>query len=156
MTLARLARAALGMTAVILLASPASAGKIEKTLPFELDHWYELGAADGPVTLHRIQIERQGAGGFNKSFLSRPGNTEFLESVRILIDYSNKDRHKDWKAHLDITWLDASGEVIDGYVDKETIDNDKNHDDIHVALSTLKYGIKKAKSLRVRITFEPE
>lgn len=144
---------------LLSLAGPAlpvaEAGKLDKNLPFALDKWFEVSATDGPVTLHRVQVERQ-SGGFSKSTFMRPGNTEYLETVRIRIEYSNHDRKKDWNAHLDIAWLDASGAVIDGYRDKENIDNDTRNGEIHVTLSTLKYGLEKAKTLRVRIEFEPE
>ena len=144
---------------LLALAGPvvpaAEAGKLDRNVPFALDKWFELSATDGPVTLHRVEVERQ-SGGFSKSTFMRPGNTDYLETVRIRIEYTNRDKKKDWEAHLDIAWLDASGVVIDGYRDKENIDNDTRNGEIHVTLSTLKYGLEKAKTLRVRIEFERE
>lgn len=137
------------------LVSPARAGKVEKTVPFSLDKWFELGSKDGEVEIRRIQVERQ-AGKVTKSTFLRPGNTEYLETVQIRIEYSNRDRKKDWDAHLDIAWLDASGAVIDGYRDEENIDSDTRNGEIHVTLSTLRYGLEKARNLRVRIEYEPE
>ncbi len=85
-------------------------------MPFRLDQWIDLAASDGPVTLHRIRVARQGAGA--KSKFLRPGNSEYLEDVQVQLEFSN-DATRDWEARLDIEWLDADGAAIDGYNDKE-------------------------------------
>jgi len=139
---------------LVLPAVSAFAGKIEKTVPFELDKWIPLGSSDGPVTLHRLKVERL-SGHAVKSAIFRPGNTEFLRDVRILIEYSNSSSH-DWSADLDIVWLDAKGHEIDGYQDDESLNDGERHDEVHVTLSTSKYGLEQAAKLRIRIDFHPE
>lgn len=146
----RLAAAAL---ALALAASPALAGEIEKKVPFELDRWIDLGASDGPVTLHRIRLARQGRGA--KSKLMRPGNSEYLEDVRIELEFTN-DATRDWEARLRLVWKDAQGEVIDGYSDTEGLDDKSRHDVQTVTLSTLRYGLERARSLELRIDFYPD
>ncbi|MBI2570393.1 MAG: hypothetical protein HYV63_25620 [Candidatus Schekmanbacteria bacterium] len=131
----------------------AHAGDVDMTFPFKLDEWNKVEVTDGPITIHRIMIERQT--GITKSSFFRPGNTEFLETVRIVIDYSNQAK-RDWKARLDLAWLDEKGRVIDGYLDSENLDSDEYHDTDTVTLSTLKYGIDVAKDFRVRIKVLPD
>lgn len=133
---------------------PARAGKIDRKVPFVLDQWVELGVTDGPVTIHRVRLERQ-SGSVTKSSFLRPGNTEYLATVRIVIEYSH-DGTKDWDADLDIAWLDGAGEVIDGYRDEENLDRGSRRETATVTLSTLKYGLARAKSFRIGIEFHPE
>jgi hypothetical protein len=142
-------------TSILAQASPAAAGQVEKSFPFALDRWCDVEVNDGPVTIHRVRVELM-KGGVTKSSFVRPGNTDFLETVRVVVEYSNKDPKNDWKADLDVTWVDAAGKVIDGYRDDENIDNDARKEDIHAMISTLKYGLEKAKSLKVKIDFHPE
>lgn len=132
---------------------PASAGEVEKNLNFALDQWIDLNSTDGPVTLHRIRIVRQG--GVTKSKFMRPGNSEHLEDVQIQVEFSN-DSSKDWEMRLNVEWSDSSGEVIDGFNDTEGLDSESRHDDQTVTLSTLKYGIEKAKKLKIGIKFYPD
>lgn len=148
-------RPSLFVTAALLasLASPAFAGEVSKDAGFALDQWIELKATDGPVTLHRIRLVKQS--GVTKSKFLRPGNSQFLSDVQIQLEYSN-DSSKDWEAHLDIQWVDGSGEVIDGYNDTEGLDSESRNDDATVTLSTLKYGLERAKKLKIKIDFYPD
>jgi len=148
----RLASAFVLFAGCALAAIPAHAGTVEKTVPFGFDQWTALDASDGPVTLHRLRIIQQ-KGGFTKSAFLRPGNDEYLETVQIQIEYSNTSKD-DWKAKLDIAWLDDQGTIIDGYNDADSLDDDESHTNDTVTLSTLKYGIAQAKKLRIKIRFE--
>lgn len=140
--------------ALLVAPHPARAGKIDRKVPFVLDQWVELGVTDGPVTIHRVRVERQ-SGSVTKSSFLRPGNTEYLSTVRIVVEYSH-DGTKDWDADLDIAWLDGAGEVIDGYRDEENLDRASRRETATVTLSTLQYGLSRAKSLRIGIEFHPE
>ena len=131
----------------------AAAGEVEKSVPFELDRWVELGATDGPVTLHRLRVARQAAGA--KSKLVRPGNSQYLADVQIQLEFTN-DATRDWEARLEVEWLDADGAVIDGYGDSENLDSESRHDEQTVTLSTLRYGLERARTLKVRIRFQPD
>jgi len=131
----------------------AAAGEVEKSVPFELDRWVELGATDGPVTLHRLRVARQAAGA--KSKLVRPGNSQYLADVQIQLEFTN-DATRDWEARLDVEWLDADGAVIDGYGDTENLDSESRRDEQTVTLSTLRYGLDRARKLKVRIRFQPD
>lgn len=142
------------LLATLFAGAALSAGEVEKHVSFKLDEWVELKASDGPVTLHRMRIVRQ-KGGLTKSTFMRPGNDEFLETIQIQIEYSNSAT-RDWEAKLDIDWEDGNGKVIDGYKDEENIDSEENHEKITVTLSTLAYGLEKARKLNVVIRFDPD
>jgi hypothetical protein len=147
-----LASALVLFAAATFAAPPAHAGTVEKTVPFAFDQWTALDSTDGPVTLHRVRIIRQ-KGGFTKSAFLRPGNDEYLETVQIQLEYSNTSKD-DWKAKLEIAWLDDQGTLIDGYNDSDSLDDDESHTSDTVTLSTLKYGIARAKQLRFKIRFD--
>ncbi len=112
-----------------------------------------MASTDGPVTLHRIRLVREG--GITKSSFMRPGNSQYLADVQIQLEYTN-DSTNDWEAKFDLEWLDSAGVAIDGYRGQEGLDSEKRHDEQTVTLSTLKYGIDRAKKLRIRIDFQPD
>lgn len=141
------------LTLAATLALPTFASDIEKNVSFELDRWYDIEVTEGPVTIHRVRLEKQS--GVTKSSFFRPGNNEYLQTVQIQIEYSN-DSSKDWEAELDIHWKDANGEIIDGYQDEEGLDEGDRHDITTVTLSTLKYGLKKAKKLHIEMSLHPD
>lgn len=154
----RLCRVPYALTLLAALAAalaaprPAAAGEVEKTAAFSLDTWLALDSHDGPVTLHRVRLAR--TGGEVKSRLLRPGNSEYLADVQIQVEFSN-EASKDWEMRLKVEWLDADGRVIDGYDDTENLDSDSRYDQQTVTLSTLRYGLERARKLRVRITYYP-
>lgn len=131
-------------------AAPASAGSVEKTVSFELDKWIELESVDGPVTLHRIRVAAKS--GVSKSMFARPGNDEYLKDVQIQLEFSN-EATKDWEAKLAVEWVDSDGRPIDGYHDTESLDSESRQDDTTVTLSTLQYGLDRAKKLKIKIDF---
>lgn len=139
--------------AMLALATPAVAGTFEKEVPFALETWFDIDSQEGPVTLHRLRIvkERQSA----KSRIMRPGNSEYLQDVQIQLEYTN-DATRDWEAKLRVEWLDEKGLVIDGYNDEENLDSDSRHDQATVTLSTLRYGLERAKKLVLRIDYHAE
>ncbi len=143
----------LALAAVLLLPLATFAGTVEKNVPFKLDQWIELASTDGPVTLHRVRIVRQG--GVTKSSFMRPGNNKYLADVQIQLEFTN-DSTNDWEARFAIEWLDGDGKVVDGYEGDEGLDSEKRHEQQTVTLSTLKYGIDKAKKLVIRIDTNPD
>ncbi len=139
---------------VLAAAAPAAAGNtIARSVEFSLGTWIELNLTEGPVTLHRIRLAEQ-SGPLTKSQLFRPVGSEYLKTVQIQLEYSNAAT-KDWDAYVTFEWLDADGEVIDGYRDSESLDDRELHDLATVTLSTLKYGLAKAKTIRFSITVTP-
>jgi hypothetical protein len=84
----------------------------------------------------------------------RPGNSEYLASVEIRLEYSNSATH-DWKAKFKLAWLDEGGREIDGYNGSEDLDDRESHQLVTVKLSTLQYGLERAKKLRVAIEYRP-
>jgi hypothetical protein len=121
MSIRRLATLCLVAAAVLATTSPAHAGSVTKTVPFELEKWWQLDSSDGPLTLHRIQIDKM-SGPFDKSALFRPGNSQYPETVQIKLEYTNESK-KGWDAHLTLVWKGDKGEIIDGYSDDESLDN---------------------------------
>ena len=136
-----------------LLPAVSFAGTAEKSVAFALDQWVELASTDGPVTLHRVRVVRQG--GVTKSSFMRPGNNKYLDDVQIQLEFTNESSN-DWEARFAIEWLDGEGKVIDGYEGTEGLDSEQRHDQQSVTLSTLKYGIDKAKRLKIRIDTNPD
>lgn len=139
--------------AALLCTLPASAGEVSKSFTFELDKWFDLAATDGPLTLHRLRLEKIG-GGFTK--LARlGGSSDYAASVELQIEYSN-DSSSDWKADVVVEWLDAKGEVIDGYRSDMNLDDGDRHELKKASITTLRYGIDQAKKLRVEIRTNPD
>jgi hypothetical protein len=152
MTLNRLL--ALAILAVASAAAPAAAQPtVDKNLPFELDKWYELNVKEGPITLHRLRLERQG--GVPLKARVTGGDDDFRVPVKVEIEYSNVSS-TDWKAVVRITWLDEQGQVIDGYNGTSGLDEKKDFDRSGGTVVTLKYGLAHARKLRVLISARPE
>ena len=142
----------LALAAAILLPLATFAGTVEKDVPFKLDQWIELASTDGPVTLHRVRLVRQG--GVTKSSFMRPGNNKYLDDVQIQREFTN-DSSNDWEARMSSEWLDGEGKPIDGYQGEEGLDSEQRHDQQTVTLSTLKYGLDRAKKLKISIDTNP-
>ena len=137
------------------LAAPmVTAGEVSKTVAFALDTWVPLGVKDGPVTLHRIRLAQQ-KGPLTESTLFRPGNSQFLDTVQIQLDYSNPEK-PDWKAEPDVVWVDDAGNEIGGYGDAESLDAGESRETATVTLSTLEYGLAHGRKLKIALTFNPE
>ncbi|MEM9552784.1 MAG: hypothetical protein AAGC60_00875 [Acidobacteriota bacterium] len=146
-------RPILFVLAILVLAfavsMPASAATIEKDFPFELDTWYDLDFEDGSLTVQRVRVAHLKSN--LKSRLFRGSDTEFVETVQVQVEYVN-NTGRDYEAALDIVWVDAKGREIDGYRGKEEMDEGE-HDEMTAALSTSKYGLERAKTLKVKIVF---
>jgi hypothetical protein len=136
-----------------LLAGAAQAGSFETKLPFAFDQWIDIASTDGPATLHRLRLVRASAS--TKSRIMRPSGSEYLQDVQIQLEFSN-DATRDWDARLRVEWLDEKGVAIDGYNGRENLDSESRHDQATVTLSTLRYGLERARTLTVRIDFDPE
>lgn len=134
-------------------AAPALAGEVTKTYDFELHDWHDIDSNDGPLTLHRIQLDTK-EGRFTKSALNRPHNQEYLETVQIQLEYTNEGSDA-WKARLEVRWLDGEGRVIDGISANEKLEKKSARKLTKVSLSTLKYGLERAEKLEVTVHFEP-
>ena len=128
----------LSLAVASMTAAAAHAGTAEKTVAFKIGEWIDLASTDGPVTLHRIRLVREG--GITKSTFMRPGNSQYLADVQIQLEFTN-DATRDWEANFVVEWVDADGKAIDGYKGDEGLDSEKRHDQQTVTLSTLKYGI---------------
>ncbi len=136
---------------ILALAAPAVAAewKVDKEVPFELGTWIDLSVNDGPATLHRIRVAEY-TGAFKPSDLMRPLNPDYTKTVRIELEYSNTAT-RDWAARMIVEWFDADGSVIDGFSGEDTLDDRESHDLDTVTWATLKYGLARAKVLRVKI-----
>lgn len=137
--------------ALVLSLTPAAA--VEKSAAFALDQWIELKATDGPVTLHRIRLASQG--GVTKSKLFRPGGSQYLADVQIQLEFSN-EATDDWKARVRFEWLDSAGVVIDGYDGSEDLDSESRFEQQTMTLSTSRYGLDRAKKIRLEISVAPD
>ena len=154
----RLASVPLAAVVCLVVGSARLSGQdaVEQSFAFETDKWFSLGdnPSSAPAVLHRIQVTRQ-SGGFGKSSLMRPGNSDFLAPIEFRIEYSNVATH-DWKARLRVTLLDEAGREIDGYSGTENLDEGERHQLLNIKIATLKYGLEKAKKLRVTAELRPE
>lgn len=146
----------LGVLVGLLAAGrPAAAATVNKTFVFEADKWFSLDdAKEGPVTLHRIQVARQ-RGTLTKSTIFRPGNTEFLASIEIRLEFSNSAT-RDWTAKMHLALLDEQDREIDGYNGKEEMGENESHNLATIKLSTLKYALERARKLRLVVELEPD
>ena len=143
--------AVLGMA---VLARPAAAQtSVDKTLPFELDKWYALDVKEGPITLHRIHLERQG--GVSLKARVAGADDEYRLPVKVELEYSNASS-TDWKAAIRVSWLDDRGNVIDGYTGSSELDEKKDFDRVGGTVVTLKYGLAHARKLRLVIDVRPD
>jgi hypothetical protein len=137
-----------------VLAAPASAQtSINKTVPFELDKWYELNVKEGPITLHRIRLERTGGGGLKARVTG--GEDEYRVPVKVELEYSNVSS-TDWKAVFHVSWVDESGEAIDGYFGSHGLDEKKDFDRTGGTVTTLRYGLARARKLRLVLNVKPD
>ena len=131
----------------------AQGAEVVKTYEFEVDRWHEIGLADGPVTLHRIRIDRK-EDRLTKSVLARPYNQQYLEPIRFQLDYTTGSSSK-WKARVTVRSLDEEGRVIDGFSANETLQKKSANKIAQASVATLKYGLQRAQTLEVEIRFEP-
>jgi hypothetical protein len=142
------------LLAATVLAAPASAQtSVDKTVPFELDKWYELNVKEGPITLHRIRLER-GAGGGLKSRVTG-GEDEYHVPVKAELEYSNA-ASSDWRVVFRISWVDESGEAIDGYNGSHQLSEKKDFERASGTVTTLRYGLARAKKLRLLLNVKPD
>lgn len=139
--------------ALLVAASALAGGPVDKAVPFELGKWIDLEHTEGPVVLHRIRVVEQ-TGTITKSTIFRPVGSEYLKTVQIQLEYSNSAT-KDWDCFMQVEWVDADDKVIDGYRDSESLDDREAHDAATVTLSTLKYGLEKARTLKIRLEVRP-
>jgi hypothetical protein len=146
-------RLAITSLALIVAISAFAGAPVDKTASFELGTWVTLEHTEGPVVLHRIRVVEQ-AGAITKSTIFRPTGSEYLRTVQIQIEYSNSAT-RDWKAVLLVEWLDADGKVIDGYRGSESLDDRESHDITTITLSTLRYGLDRARTLKIFIEPRP-
>lgn len=138
------------MASLLLPLDSAEAATVTKKFPFQLDKWFDVDFSEGPITIHRVRVRKMSAGFKSKVF--RPGNSEYLEDIEIAIEYTN-DSSKDRELGLRVRWLDAGGTVIDGYNGEEDMDEESRHDETTNKLSTLRYGLDKARTLSVELDF---
>lgn len=155
MARSRLWMAVATMLATAAVPAPAAAQtSVDKTVPFELDKWYDLSVKEGPITLHRIHLERQGSGGL-KARVVRGGDEEYTVPVKVELEYSNASS-TDWKAVFRVSWTDDSGEAIDGYNGSAELDEKKDFDRVGGTVTTLRYGLARARKLRLLINVKPD
>ena len=138
---------------VALFALPLAGAAEERSVPFALDQWIDIKTTEGPVTLHRIRLASQS--GMTKSKLFRPGGSNYTRDVQVQLEFSNEST-ADWEARIRFEWLDAAGTVIDGYQGSENLDNEAKFDRQTMTISTLRYGLDRAKTLRFEITVKPD
>ena len=136
----------------VALAGPATAGVIEKDIPFVLDEWYDLSYTEGPITTHRIRVEKVRSN--VKSRIFRPGlaSDPLIQDVQIQVEYTNEST-RDYEADLSIFWVDRDGKRIDGYEGEEDIDAEERHELMTALRSTLVYGLDVAQKLTINIRF---
>ena len=137
-----------------VLAAPASAQtSVDKTVPFELDKWYELNVKEGPITLHRIRFERGGGGGLKARVTG--GEDEYRVPVKAELEYSNV-ASSDWRVVFRISWLDEGGEAIDGYNGSHQLSEKKDFERTGGSVMTLRYGLARARKLRLQLNVKPD
>jgi len=144
----------LTMLAATVLAAPASAQtSVDRTVPFELDKWFELNVKEGPITLHRIRLERVGGGGLKARVTG--GEDEYRVAVKVELEYSNA-ASSDWRGVFRISWVDEAGETIDGYNGSHELEEKKDFIRTGGTVTTLRYGLAHARRLRLLLNVKPD
>ena len=141
------------LTATLLAAPASGQTTVDKTVPFELDKWYELNVKEGPITLHRIRLERSGGGGIKARVTG--GEDEYRIPVKVELEYSNVSS-TDWRAVFRVSWLDDSGEAIDGYNGHHELEEGKEFNRAGGTVTTLRYGLVRARKVRLRLNVKPD
>lgn len=142
--IARTAALATAMLSPWLIASAAAAATFDETVPFKVARWIDLELTEGPITIHRLRFAEL-----------RPGDTHYLQSFEIEIEYSNSGK-KDWEMDVELEWLDRAGSPIDGYSTDEGLDDGSDRKLIEIRTSTLAYGLRKAEQLRITLSLVPD
>lgn len=143
----------LGVLAATVLAVPASAQtSVDRTVPFELEKWFELNVKEGPITLHRIRLERVG-GGLKARVTG--GEDEYRAAVKVELEYSNA-ASSDWRGVFRVSWVDESGETIDGYNGSHELEEKKDFMRTGGTVTTLRYGLARARKLRLLLNVKPD
>ena len=137
---------------ILIMSSFACARKDpgEGKAKFEIGKWYDLAIKNGPVTIHRFRIERK-ASRLSKLKSLLPGNSQDMEDLQLQIEYSNQ-ADSDWQTSFDVSWLDKSGKLIDGFHGNEDLTAGRDHDLVTNSLSTSRYGVEQADKLQYHIT----
>lgn len=130
-------------------ATPVHAASTQKKVALAFDTWYDLNLEDGPVTVHRMRIERKHES--VRAKLCRPGKSEHLQDIQVQIEYSNHDK-KDWKALVRLELVDGSDATIDGLQSEENLDDGSDHAKDTITIPTLIYGLDRAKTLQYEIS----
>lgn len=144
----------LTMLAATVLAAPASAQtSVDRTVPFELDKWFELNVKEGPITLHRIRLERVGGGGLKARVTG--GEDEYRVAVKVELEYSNA-ASSDWRGVFRISWVDEGGETIDGYNGSHELEEKKDFNRTGGTVTTLRYGLAHARRVRLLLNVKPD
>ncbi len=141
------------LTATLLTAPASGQTTVDKTVPFELDKWYELNVKEGPITLHRIRLERAGGGGLKARVTG--GEDEYRVPVKAELEYSNV-ASSDWRVVFRVSWVDESGEAIDGYNGSHQLSEKKDFERASGTVTTLRYGLARAKKLRLFLSVKPD
>jgi len=141
------------LAATVLTAPASGQTSVNKTVAFELDKWYELNVKEGPITLHRIRLERAGGGGLKARVIG--GEDEYRVPVKVELEYSNISS-TDWKAVFQVSWVDEGGEAIDGYYGSHQLDEKKDFDRTGGTVTTLRYGLARARKLRLLLNVKPD
>ena len=146
---------ALAVFASLLCPSGAAAASFDETIPFVFDEWIDVGLVDGGVEIHRFRLSPS-EGGITKSRLFRPGkNSRYSQTVVVQLEYTN-GTSRDWKVEILAEWIDENGDVIDGYRSNEGLDDETTRGIQDSSVSTLSYGIDRAKTLRLELPLRPD
>lgn len=136
----------------LVWALPASAGEVSKSFSFEIGKWYELNTTDGPTTLHRFRLER---GSATVAKITRGDSSAYAANLELQLEFSNVGG-SDWRAEVVVEWLDDQDKVIDGFRESKNLDEDERLKLWKTSITTLSYGLDRAKKLRVEIRFNPD
>jgi hypothetical protein len=105
----------------LLLASavtPAQTNRVEKTIPYRLDHMAKLDAKVGPVMIDNVKVTNMGRG-FGRGGFGPKGlqPSEGSTTLRFAFDVNNPS--EDWEVTFTVEFLDKAGKVIDRATKKQ-------------------------------------
>jgi hypothetical protein len=80
---------------------------------------------------------------------------EYRVPVKAELEYSNA-ASSDWRVAFRISWVDESGESIDGYNGSHQLSEKKDFERASGTVTTLRYGLARAKKLRLLLSIKPD
>lgn len=127
-------------------------GETRKQVPLKLGSWVTVEASEPPITLHRWILDKHPGPVPQKDWYFDPS---YHQLVFFQVEFSNPTG-QDYNLHYLVELLDANNAVIDGFRGVLELDDGKVHSLVNAVFPTSRYGLTRARKVRVRFTVVPD